>query len=75
MGNSRPDAKRSKEVIYWIIIVVLISIFFIILVVIIFILSQTAFESGDIYAVIVLIGLLIVLYFGFTKFVKSRRNK
>jgi high-affinity K+ transport system ATPase subunit B len=74
MDNSKPNnSKRSKKVIYWIIIVVLISVFFIILIVIITILAQTAFESGDIYAVIVLIGLLIVLYFGFTKFVKSRR--
>jgi high-affinity K+ transport system ATPase subunit B len=74
MDNRKSNnSKRSKEVIYWIIIVVLIAIFFIILLVIITILALTAFESGDIYAVIVLIGLLIVLYFGFTKFVKSRR--
>jgi hypothetical protein len=49
MGNPNPNAKRSKEVIYWIIIVVLISIFFIILIVIITILTHTAFGSEDIY--------------------------
>jgi high-affinity K+ transport system ATPase subunit B len=74
MDNTNPNnSKRPKEVIYWIIVVTLIAIFFILLIFIITILAHTAFQSGDIYAIVVLIGILVALYFGITKTAKSKR--
>ena len=74
MGDSKPNntKKRTKEVIYWAVVVALIAIFFVIMIIIITILAHTAFRSGDIYAVVVLSGILVVLYIGITKFVKSK---
>ena len=75
MDDSKPNntKKRTKEVIYWAIIVGLIAIFFVIMIIIITILAHTAFRSGDIYVVVFLSGILVVLYFGISKFVKSKR--
>lgn len=74
MDDSKPNntKKRTKEVIYWAIIVGLIAIFFVIMIIIITILAHTAFRSGDIYVVVFLSGILVVLYFGISKFVKSK---
>lgn len=74
MGDSKSNntKKRTKEVIYWTIVVGLIAIFFVIMIIIITILAHTAFRSGDIYAVVFLFGILVVLYFGVSKFVKSK---
>lgn len=74
MDDSKPNntKKRTKEVIYWAIIVGLIAIFFVIMIIIITILAHTAFRSGDFYVVVFLSGILVVLYFGISKFVKSK---
>lgn len=74
MDDSKPNntKNRKKELIFWAIVVGLIAIFFVIMVSIISILTYTAFTSEDIYGVIILSGILVVLYFGISKFVKSK---
>lgn len=74
MNNSVPNnSKRSKNVIFWILVVTLIAIFFIIMLIIITIMAHTAFRPDDIYGIVFLVGILVVLYFGITKIVKSKR--
>ena len=74
MEDSKPNntKNRKKELIFWAIVAGLIAIFFVIMMVIIIVLAHTAFTSDDIYAVIFLSGILVVLYFGISKFVKSK---
>jgi vacuolar-type H+-ATPase subunit I/STV1 len=74
MDDSKPNntKNRKKELIFWAIVVGLIAIFFAIMVSIIIILTHTAFASEDIYGVIILSGILVLLYFGISKFVKSK---
>lgn len=74
MGDSKPNntKKRTREVIYWAVVVGLIAIFFVIIIIIITISAHTAFRSGDIYAVVFLSGILVVLYFGISKFAKFK---
>jgi hypothetical protein len=45
--------------------------FFVIVVIIIFILAHTAFDSSDIYAIVILCGILFALYFAISRFAKN----
>ena len=74
MGDSKPNNTKNttKEIIYWVIVVALISIFFVIMMGIIIILAYSALGSDYIYAVVFLSGILVVLYFAISKFVKSK---
>jgi hypothetical protein len=76
MSNSKAhnnDRKpRIKKVIYSVVVGLLIGIFFLIMVSIITMLRNSAFNSNDIIAIIVLCGILAGLYFLILRIAKSK---